>query len=118
MTAEGLAEVYNSAAFLGKTPSSDPLGYPVPISAGDVLVLDESRMISTADLALIMDYADRAGALVVPTGDPFQLGPVEAGGMLTALIRELGAAELSEVLRFSADWERDASVRLRPVTSP
>ena len=59
-------------------------------------------MISTADLALIMDYADRAGALVVPTGDPFQLGPVEAGGMFPALIRELGAAELSEVLRFSA----------------
>ena len=55
-------------------------------------------MISTADLALIMDYADRAGALIVPTGDPFQLGPVEVGGMFPALIRQLGAAELSEVL--------------------
>ena len=106
MAAEGLAEVYNSAAFLGKTPGSDLLRYPVRIGAGDVLVLDESSMISTADLALIMDYADRAGALVVPTGDPFQLGPVEAGGMFPALIRELGAAELSEVLRFSAGWER------------
>ena len=113
MAAEGLAEVCNSAAFLGKTPGSDLLRYPVRISAGDVLVLDESSMISTADLALIMDYADRAGALVVPTGDPFQLGPVEAGGMFPALIRELGAAELAEVLRFSAGWERDASVRLR-----
>jgi len=113
MATEGLAEVYNSAAFLGKTPGSDLLRYPVRISAGDVLVLDESSMISTADLALIMDYADRARTLVVPTGDPFQLGPVEAGGMFPALIRELGAAELSEVLRFSADWEGDASVRLR-----
>ena len=113
IAAEGLAKVYNSAAFLGKTPGSDLLRYPVRIGAGDVLVLDESSMISTADLALIMDYADRAGALVVPTGDPFQLGPVEAGGMFPALIRELGAAELSEVLRFSAGWEADASVRLR-----
>jgi ATP-dependent exoDNAse (exonuclease V) alpha subunit len=113
MTAEGLAEVYNSAAFLGKTPGSDLLRYPVPVSAGDVLVLDESSMISTADLALIMDYSDRAGALVVPTGDPFQLGPVEAAGMFPALTRELCAAELSEVLRFAAGWERDASVRLR-----
>ena len=59
-------------------------------------------MISTADLALIMDYADRAGAQVVPTGDNSQLGPVEAGGMFRALIRELGAAELSEVMRFDA----------------
>ena len=113
MTAEGLAEVYNSAAFLGKTKGSDLLRYPVRIGAGDVLVLDESSMISTADLALIMDYADRAGALVVPTGDAFQLGPVEAGGMFGALIAELGAAELSEVMRFDAQWERDASARLR-----
>ena len=65
-------------------------------------MLDESSMISTADLALIMDYADRAGALVVPTGDACQLGPVEAGGMFGALIAELGAAELSEVMRFDA----------------
>ncbi len=113
MTEEGLAEVYNSAAFLGKTKGSDLLRYPVRISAGDVLILDESSMISTADLALIMDYADRAGALVMPTGDAFQLGPVEAGGMFPALIAELGAAELSEVMRFDQQWERDASVRLR-----
>ena len=113
MTAEGLAEVYNAAAFLGKTKGSDLLRYPVSISAGDVLVLDESSMISTADLALIMDCADRAGALVVPIGDAFQLGPVEAGGMFPALIAELGATELSEVTRFDAQWERDASLRLR-----
>ena len=113
MTAEGLAEVYNSAAFLGKTKGSDLLRYPVRIGAGDVLVLDESSMISTADLALIMDYADRAGALVVPTGDAHQLGPVEAGGMFGALIAELGAAELSEVMRFDQQWEREASARLR-----
>ena len=113
MAAEGLAEVYNAAAFLGKTKGSDLLRYPVPVSAGDVLVLDESSMICTADLALIMDYADRAGALVVPTGDAAQLGPVEAGGMFRTLIGELGAAELTEVLRFTQEWERGASVRLR-----
>ena len=119
MTAEGLAEVYNSAAFLGKTKGSDLLRYPVRIGAGDVLVLDESSMISTADLALIMDYADRAGALVVPTGDACQLGPVEAGGMFRALIAELGAAELSEV---HAVRRRSGSGTPRsgcgPVTSP
>jgi ATP-dependent exoDNAse (exonuclease V) alpha subunit len=69
------------------------------ISAGDVLVLDEASMISTADLALIMDYADRAGALVVPTGDPFQLGPVEAGGMFGALLTGLPFSLLDPLLR-------------------
>ena len=34
MTAEGLAEVYNAAAFLGKTPGSDLLRYPVQLNAG------------------------------------------------------------------------------------
>ena len=33
--------------------------------------------------------------------------------MFRALIAELGAAELSEVMRFGAQWERDASLRLR-----
>ena len=33
--------------------------------------------------------------------------------MFPALIAELGAAELSEVMRFDQQWERDASVRLR-----
>jgi conjugative relaxase-like TrwC/TraI family protein len=113
MAAEGLAEVYNSAAFLGRVKGSDLLRYPVPVHEGDVLVLDEAAMISTADLALIMDFAGRNGALIVPTGDAEQLGAVEAGGMFRAMIGVLGAAELSEVLRFTAEWERDASVRLR-----
>jgi ATP-dependent exoDNAse (exonuclease V) alpha subunit len=113
MAAEGLSAAYNIAAFLGKVKGSDELRYPIRIQAGDKLVLDESSMLSTVDLALITDYADRAGARVVPTGDTHQLGPVEAGGMFGALIAELGAAELSEVMRFGAQWERDASLQLR-----
>src|SRR5260370_9280830 len=106
MAAEGLAEVYNSAAFLGRTKGSDLLRYPVPLSAGDVLVLDEASMISTADLALIMDYADRAGALVVPPGDAHQLGPVEAGGIFAPPVPHVGPAGASGGVRVGAQWER------------
>jgi hypothetical protein len=106
-------EVYNSAAFLGKVEGTSELRYPVKISAGDVLVLDESSMLSTSDLALILGAARRAGAHVIGTGDPHQLGAVEAGGMFRAITRELGAVELHEVLRFGAEWERAASLRLR-----
>jgi ATP-dependent exoDNAse (exonuclease V) alpha subunit len=106
-------EAYNSAAFLGKIEGSTELRYPVQISAGDVLVLDESSMHSTSDLALILAAARRADAHVVATGDLHQLGAVEAGGMFRALARELGAIELHEVLRFGAQWERAASLRLR-----
>lgn len=106
-------EAYNSAAFLGKVEGSSELRYPVEIGVGDVLVLDESSTLSTADLALILAAARRADAHVIGTGDVHQLGAVEAGGMFRAIARELGAVELHEVLRFGADWERAASLRLR-----
>jgi ATP-dependent exoDNAse (exonuclease V) alpha subunit len=106
-------EVYNSAAFLGKVEDSSELRYPVELSASDVLVLDESSMLSTSDLALILGAARRVGAHVIATGDLHQLGAVEAGGMFRAIAGELGAAELHEVLRFGAEWERAASLRLR-----
>ena len=90
-------EAYNSAAFPGKIEGSSDLRYPVELNAGDVLVLDESSMMSTTDLALILAAARRAGVHVIGTGD----------------LHQPGAVELHEVLRFGAQWERTASLRLR-----
>jgi AAA domain len=52
-------------------------------------------------------------ARVIATGDTAQLGAVEAGGMFRLLAQEVPAARLHEVRRFTAEWERRASVRLR-----
>jgi hypothetical protein len=110
---EGLAESYNIAEFLGKTEGSDQLRRPVPLHQDDVLVLDEASQLSTADLAMIGETARQAGARIIATGDTAQLGAVEAGGMFRLLAREVPAAQLHEVRRFEARWEREASVRLR-----
>ena len=110
---EGLAESYNIAQFLGKTEGSDELRRPVPLHEDDVLVLDEASQLATADLALIGEAARQAGARIIATGDTAQLGAVEAGGMFRLLAREVPAAELHEVRRFDAEWERQASIRLR-----
>ena len=110
---EGLAESYNIAQFLGKTEGSDELRRPVPLHQDDVLVLDEASQLATADLAMIQEAARQAGARVIATGDTAQLGAVEAGGMFRLLAREVPAAELHEVRRFDAEWERQASIRLR-----
>jgi hypothetical protein len=110
---EGLAESYNIAEFLGKTEGSDELRRPVPLHRDDVLVLDEASQLSTADLAMIGEAARQAGARIIATGDTAQLGAVGAGGMLALLAREVPAAQLQEVRRFEAPWEREASVRLR-----
>ena len=110
---EGLAESYNIAEFLGKTEGSDELRRPVPLHRDDVLVLDEASQLSTSDLAMIGEAARQAGARIIATGDTAQLGAVEAGGMLALLACEVPAAQLHEVRRFAAQWEREASVRLR-----
>ncbi|HEX3957467.1 MAG TPA: MobF family relaxase [Trebonia sp.] len=110
---EGLAESYNIAEFLGKVEGSDELRRPVPLNRDDVLVLDEASQISTADLALISEAARQAGARIIATGDTAQLGAVDAGGMFRLLAKEVTAAELHEVRRFDAAWERQASTQLR-----
>jgi conjugative relaxase-like TrwC/TraI family protein len=110
---EGLAESYNIAEFLGKVKGSDELRRPIPLHRDDVLVLDEASQLSTADLAMLGEAARQAGARVIATGDTAQLGAVEAGGMFGLLAQEVPAARLHEVRRFGAQWEREASVRLR-----
>jgi hypothetical protein len=110
---EGLAESYNIAEFLGKTEGSDELRRPVPVHAGDVLVVDEATQAGTADLEMLLEAARVAGARVVLVGDTQQLGSPEAGGMFRLLAKEIPAAELTEVRRFTSQWEAAASVRLR-----
>jgi len=113
LTSEGLAESYNIAALLGKTPGSDQLRRPVPLHQDDVLVLDEASQLATTDLAMIQEAARQARARLILVGDTEQLGAVDAGGMFRLLAREVPCAELHEVRRFDAAWEADASVRLR-----
>ena len=110
---EGLAESYNIAQFLGKTEGSDELRRPIPLHRDDVLVLDEASQLSTADLAMLQEAARQAGARIIATGDTAQLGAVEAGGMFRLLAQEVPAAQLHEVRRFDAEWERRASIELR-----
>ena len=108
-----LAESYNIAQFVGKIEGSDELRWPVPVHEGDVIVIDEATQASTADFALVQQAARRAGAFLHPIGDTAQLGSVEAGGIFHLLVEDLGGPELTEILRFRHQWERDASVRIR-----
>jgi hypothetical protein len=113
LASEGLAESYNIAEFLGKTEGSNELRHPIPVHAGDILVIDEATQASTADLAILLEAARVAGARVVLAGDTQQLGSPEAGGMFRLLAGKIPAAELTEVRRFASPWEAGASVRLR-----
>jgi len=79
-----------------------------------VVVVDEAGMASTFDLDALTAAAEPAGAKVLLVGDPAQIGVVNGpGGLLPALARRHGATELEQVHRFTADWERAASLQLR-----
>jgi conjugative relaxase-like TrwC/TraI family protein len=79
---------------------------------GEIVVVDEASMVASRDLARLAQLAHRAEAKLVLVGDYAQLGAVEAGGLFR-LLADINAVELSGVRRFSAAWERDASLRLR-----
>ncbi|WP_344419849.1 MobF family relaxase [Pseudonocardia ailaonensis] len=80
---------------------------------GDLVVVDEAGMATTPDLAEIARRCDAAGAKLLLVGDSRQLGAVGPGGALADVAARGIVYELGEVRRFSAAWERQASLELR-----
>ena len=85
--------------------------YDLPIGA--TVIVDEAGMVGTDRLDTLARLADNRGWRVALVGDPMQFAAVGRGGMFDHLIDTHGAIELDQVHRFSNDWERDASLRLR-----
>ena len=83
------------------------------IPPGSLILADEGSMISITHLAVITEYAARNRCKLVLAGDQEQLAAVEGGGAMTLLADRLGYVQLAEPVRFTAAWERAASLRLR-----
>ena len=83
------------------------------IPPGSLIVADEGSMISITHLAALTQYAARDGCKLILAGDQEQLAAVEGGGAMTLLAERLGYVQLAEPVRFTAAWERGASLRLR-----
>jgi Ti-type conjugative transfer relaxase TraA len=80
------------------------------LNKGDVFVIDEAGMVSSAQLARFVEAADRAGAKLVLVGDPEQLQPINAGAAFRAIADRVGYVELEGIRRQAEDWQRQASV--------
>jgi conjugative relaxase-like TrwC/TraI family protein len=83
------------------------------LGPADVVVLDEAGMVGTRDLATLLAATERAGSKLVLVGDPRQLPEIEAGGALAALVKRVGAIDLTENRRQREPWERLALDALR-----
>ena len=84
------------------------------LHAGQLVIVDEASLAGTFTLDTLVGQARDAGAKVVLVGDWAQLSSVEAGGAFHLLVGDRGdASELSDVRRFTHEWERQTSVDLR-----
>ncbi|TCC35094.1 MobF family relaxase [Kribbella sindirgiensis] len=83
------------------------------VREGDLVVLDESGMTSTQDLAEIQALCDEFKAKLVLVGDQRQLAAVGAGGGMDLVAGRALTHELTETRRFAEPWEGPASLRLR-----
>ena len=109
----GVPEALNTSRFLGHTKEQrGGLGI-LHLEPGTFILLDEASMTSTRDLRDIAVHAARHGHKLIISGDHAQLAAVESGGGMNLLVSELGHVELAEAVRFTEEWERDASLRLR-----
>ena len=86
---------------------------PYVLPPGTTVIVDEAGMLGTPKLAQLSALADIRQWRVVLVGDPLQFSAVGRGGMFAHLVDEHGAIELGRVHRFTSEWERDASLRLR-----
>ena len=80
----------------------------INLDSRSVVLVDEAAMVGTRQLLDLTSKCLAAGAKLVLAGDVGQLQSVEAGGGFGALIREFGAATLTEIQRQREDWARQA----------
>lgn len=82
---------------------------------GQLVILDEASLAGTADLDRVAACAGEAGAKLLLVGDWAQLSAIDAGGAFALLVRDRGPGvpELGAARRFTHQWERAASSRLR-----
>ncbi|MEZ5280565.1 MAG: MobF family relaxase [Acidimicrobiales bacterium] len=83
------------------------------LPAGATVIVDEAAMVATDQLDRLANLADTRGWRVALVGDPLQFSAVGRGGMFQYLVETYGAIELDQVHRFTNEWEREASLRLR-----
>ncbi|RSN51125.1 MobF family relaxase [Actinomadura sp. WAC 06369] len=108
LQAEGLDSAMNIERWLTAVNEGE-----ASLQPGQLVLVDEASMVTTDHLARIQQLADAAGAKVLWSGDDHQLSAPGAGGAMRRLVTVGGAHQLSTVVRFREEWEREASIALR-----
>ena len=82
------------------------------LTKNDILVVDEAGMLSSRQMAQLIEVAHEGGAKVVLVGDPQQLQAIEAGAAFRAIAQQLNYVELTDIRRQSHEWQQEATKEL------
>jgi len=85
------------------------------LKPGQLVMIDEASLAGTFSLDELVSAATTAGSKILLLGDHSQMSSVEAGGAFSLLVKDRGdlVPELTDIRRFSSEWEKAASVELR-----
>ena len=107
------ATVLNSAQFLDRVNRPPAGRHRLVVAAGSLILVDEASMLPAGHAAAIKRIAARTGSKELFAGDQEQLQAVTEGGAMGLQARQHGFLQLAEPVRFTSQWERDATLRLR-----
>jgi conjugative relaxase-like TrwC/TraI family protein len=89
---------------------------PYPLRPGTLVVVDEASMVSTADLAWLVDKAEACDGKLVLVGDPKQLPSVDSGGLFHRIVAS-GDQVVDDLVqvnqRQQLDFDRSTLTELR-----
>lgn len=80
------------------------------LQRGDVMVIDEAGMVSSAQMQRFVEAVNLAGAKLIVLGDARQLQPIEYGAAFRAMADKVGYSVLGGIRRQRHDYMRDASL--------
>ena len=111
--AAGVAEPCNTAQFLGHLPGQRGARGPLDISEDTLLLVNESSMIPTPDLADLVSLAGARSAKMVLAGDTGQLQAVENGGAMSLLV---GAPPVARAVKTMGNSCRTSPLPVERIT--
>ncbi|OYV32314.1 MAG: hypothetical protein B7Z81_12940 [Acidocella sp. 20-61-6] len=80
------------------------------LQRGDLILIDEAGMTSTAQILALMRYAAKAGATIRLQGDTSQIAAVSRGDPLRLISKAIGGVEIRHIRRQRVEWQRRASM--------
>lgn len=107
------AQADTLASLVYSLEQGEPPRWARGIDDKTMVIIDEAGMASTIELDTAIDWIVSQGGSVRLVGDDQQLASVSAGGVLVDIRNQVGAASLTELMRFKDPSEAAATLGLR-----